>query len=238
MRRWLSAVLGVALACAVVLLVATPSSASARLLVSNPAAHEELSQQPGWVSLAFNGRVKRSMLKVLVVDASGRNAVVGDLIYQGSAVMVQLEDGLPQGTYTVKYQVNRNDGQPEGGAFQFAYGKGQWTDVQSSWSGTAQQPPEMANPDPMATGPVQTPSVTPPVVEVSDAPTPSDSPSDSPSATQNPSETPSESPKAVPSQSGNPALGWWIGGGLVVIAVGGGGWWWLSRRRGSGDADR
>ena len=230
MRRWLSALIAIALCAATVLAAATPTWASGRLKVSNPAAHEELSEPPGWVSLAFDGRVKRSLLKVLVLDSAGRNCVVGDLIYQGSAVLVQLQDDLPQGTYTVQYQVDRKDGQPEGGAFQFAYGKGQWTDVNASWSGTAQQPPEMANPDPMATGPVQPPSTTPPVVEVSDEPTPSDLPSGSSPGTTQTTPAPLDSPGALSGQAGNPAVGWWIGGGVVVLAAAAG-WWLIGRRR-------
>ena len=242
MRRLLAVVTMLVLAVASAWTTAAPASASARLKVSNPANHEELSEQPGWVSLAFDGTVKRSLLKVLVLDSSGRNVVVGDLVYQGSAVLLQLNNDLPKGTYTVKYQVDRKDGQPEGGAYQFAYGKGTWTNVVASWSGTAQQPPEMANPDPMATGPVETPTTTPPVVEVSDEPAPSDTSTESAPASAQPSAggtAPTES--AAPSSSQSPApgvategsspVGWVIAGIAVLAAAGGGGWWLVRRRR-------
>lgn len=241
MRRWVGVVAMLALAVTAAWTTAAPASASTRLKVSNPANHEELSEKPGWVSLAFDGTVKRSLLKVLVLDSRGRNVVVGDLIYQGSAVLVQLNNDLPKGTYTVKYQVDRKDGQPEGGAYQFAYGKGTWSNVVASWSGTAQQPPEMANPDPMATGPVETPTTTPPVVEVTDEPTPSETqPSDSPTAqpsvsattpTQSAAPSGSQTPGTAPAPGGPGPVGWVIAGIAVVAAAGSGGWWLVSRRR-------
>lgn len=46
---------------------APQAHAAGRLRVSNPAPRQELSERPGWVSLAFDGTVKWS-LKVLVVD--------------------------------------------------------------------------------------------------------------------------------------------------------------------------
>lgn len=225
---------------------APQAHAAGRLRVSNPAPRQELSERPGWVSLAFDGTVKRSLLKVLVVDARGANVVVGELIYQGSAVLVQLNNELPRGTYTVKYQVDRKrDGQPEGGAFQFAYGKGRWTKIVASWSGTAQQPPEMANPDPMATGPVVVPTTTPPVVEVSDPASPTRTASPSPSrSSASPTETPTESPTPVetpseeptpeptePEPAGGPDPVPWIIGAAVLVAAGAGGWSILRRRR-------
>lgn len=247
MRRVVVGLLAVVLALGGVLLAAPEAQAAGRLRVSNPARHQELSRRPGWVSLAFDGTVKRSLLKVLVVDARGANMVVGDLIYQGSAVLVQLSNDLPKGTYTVKYQVDRKkDGQPEGGAYQFAYGKGNWTSVVSSWSGKAQQPPEMANPDPMANGPVETPVTTPPVVEVNNGPTATASPtptrtSASSKPTPTASETPTESetpvatdtPTAEPQPEGGADPLPWIVGAAVLVAAGAGGWL-IVRRRNAG----
>lgn len=230
MRRWLRVVAtGIAVAVGVVMM-APHAGAAGRLMASDPAPKEEVSQRPGWVTLAFDTTVKKSVVKILVLDSDGRNVVVGDLIYQGSTVMVQLNNALPKGTYTVKYQVDRKDGQPQGGAFQFAYGKGKWTDVDASWSGTAEQPPEMANPDPMATGPVVTPTTSAPVVEVED-------PSGSPVATETaatPSETAETAAPATPTpgaQAGS-AIGWVLGGVVVVAAAAVGGWLLLRRRRG------
>lgn len=247
MRRVVTGLIAVILALAGVGFSAPEAHAAGRLRVSNPAPRQELNQRPGWVSLAFDGTVKRSLVKVLVVDSGGANMVVGELIYQGSAVLVQLNNSLPRGTYTVKYQVDRKrDGEPEGGAFQFAYGKGQWTKVASSWSGRAEQPPEMANPDPWANGPVETQLTTPPVVEVTDGPaptrtatrTPTAKDTETPTATASPSEdtpTPpppvSESPAAEPGGEGGASPVPWVVGAAVLVAAGVGGWMIIRRRR-------
>lgn len=235
MRRIAAAVLAVVVGLVGLLAVESTAFASSRLKVSDPAEHEQLSIRPGWVSLAFDRTVKKSMLKVLVVNSKGRNVVSGDLIYQGSAVLVQLENNLAKDTYTVKYQVDRKDGQPEGGAYQFSYGDGEWTDIVKAWSGTAEQPPEMANPDPMATGPVETPTTTPPVVEVSEEPTPTptesgtqSSATDSPSASVVPSASPTPT---APVSGGSDATGWIVGGVVLLVAAGGAGWWLVRRRR-------
>lgn len=168
-----------------------------------------------------------------MVDARGANMVVGDLIYQGSAVLVRLNNDLPKGTYTVKYQVDRKkDGQPEGGAYQFAYGKGNWTSVVSSWSGTRAA---LRWPTPIRwpTARWRSPVTTPPVVEVNNGPTATASPtptrtSASPKSTPTASETPTgrETPAATdtptPSRSaggGADPLPWIVGAVVLVSRV-------------------
>jgi methionine-rich copper-binding protein CopC len=224
-KRWIAGVLGGLIAVFGVVAAAQSAHAASPLTASNPAPREELQDRPGWVTLAFSRTVKKSVVKVLVVGADGRNKVVGDLVYSGSSVMVQLDNALPMGTYTVKYQINRPDGQPEGGAYQFAYGKGKWTQVTESWSGTAEQPPEMANPDPMATTPVETPSVTPsPVVVEEGTPTPTVTPSETAIPTA------SATPEPVAPLDNGPL---WIGlsAGVVVLLAAIGGWFVVRRRR-------
>lgn len=209
--------------------VAVPAaSAAGALVASTPGPKQELDAPPAGVSLAFDRVVKRDVVKVLVLNSAGANVVVGDLVYSGSSVTVQLNNNLPKGTYTVKYQINRKDGQPEGGAYQFAYGKGKWTNIVTSWSGTAEQPPEMANPDPLATGPVETPSTTAPVVEVGDA-----TASPTPAATAPTAGAPTTaeaSPAPTPGPSGDGSGIVWALAGIVVLAAAGVGGWLLFRR--------
>ncbi len=226
-RRWVIGLLVGPVLAMLAILSAPPASAASPLVASDPAPKEQLSDRPGWVTLAFSRTVKKSVVKVLVLGSDGRDHVSGDLIYQGSSVMVQLENDLPKGTYTVKYQINRPDGQPEGGAFQFAYGKGKWTDIQSSWSGTAEQPPEMKNPDPQATTAEETPTATPPPVVVEESPSVSATPSVS--GTPTPGETATPAPQA-PADNG-PVLGWIVAAVVVVVAAAAGVAWWLVRRR-------
>jgi len=223
-RNWTRVSVAIAAAVLGAFLIAPPAQAASTLVATNPSAHEELGERPGWVTLAFSRTIDKAVVKVLVVGADGRNRVAGDLIYYGSSVMVQLDNDLPKGTYTVKYQVDRKDGQPEGGAFQFAYGKGNWTAVEKSWSGTAEQPPEMANPDPQGTGPAE------PSASASAEPTltPSAVDTEAPFATA----SASSSSTPAPGAANNPTLWYLVGGGvaalLVVAALG----WWLIRRRG------
>lgn len=228
MRRWFAGIVAVFVA-VLGLVVPTSSAQAAKLVASNPAAREELSQQPGWVTLAFDDRVRKEAAKVLVVDAGGKNVATGDLVYMGSSLMVQLVDNLPKGTYTVKYRVNRSDGEPEGGAFQFAYGKGHWTSVDRTWTGTAEQPPEMANPDPYATGAETTPTAVPSEPEVeTQTPTPS---SAAPTAEPTLSPTPEASPAPGPDAGG--ALWPWLAGGVVLLGgIGAAAWFVLRGRRG------
>ncbi len=225
-KRWIAGIIGGLVAVFGVVAAAPSAQAASPLTASNPAPREELRDQPGWVTLAFSRTVKKSVVKVLVIGADGRNKVVGDLIYSGSSIMVQLDNALPKGTYTVKYQINRPDGQPEGGAYQFAYGTGDWTQVTGSWSGTAEQPPEMANPDPMATTPVETASVTPsPIVVEESTPTSTVTPV----GTATP--TAPDTPGPAPLPDNGPL---WIGlsaGVVVVLAAVG---WFLVRRRRKG----
>lgn len=230
-KRWVSWLAAGAIVLSGTIAAAPEAAAASPLVASNPAPKEQLTQRPGWVTLAFSRTVEKSLLKVLVVGSDGRNNVVGDPIYQGSSVMVQLSDTLKKDTYTVKYQINRADGQPEGGAYQFAFGKGNWTKVASSWSGTAEQPPEMANPDPMATTAEVTPTSTPPVVQEG-TPTASASASEHPTVSPTPGATgqPTQATAPPTPQGGSP---WpWVGLGVVVLAAAGAGsWLWARSRR-------
>jgi len=220
-RNWTRVTVAIVAAVVGAFLIVPPAQAASTLVATNPSAHEQLKVRPGWVTLAFSRTIDKAVVKVLVVGADGRNYVAGDLIYYGSSVMVQLDNELPEGTYTVKYQVDRKDGQPEGGAFQFAYGKGTWTSVEKSWSGTAEQPPEMANPDPQGTGPASPSSS----ASAEPTPTPAAEVSDTPSAAASSSAAPA--PVAA-----NATLWYWVGGGVVALLVAGVLGWWLIRRRG------
>ena len=209
--------------------MAAPPASAATLVASNPSPRQELSAPPGWVTLAFDDTITKSGVKILVLNSDGHNVAVGDLVYMGSSVMVQLDNDLAKGTYTVQYRLKNSKGVPEGGAFQFAYGQGKWTDLpDATWSGEADQPPAMANPDPQATEAVSTasPTTVPEVeVEKSDGTTTTPTPP--------PSLTPAESPGATPGGTEPTGAGWlpWVAGGVIIAAAAGGGAWWILKRR-------
>lgn len=221
-------------------LVSTPARADG-LVASEPGVRTELDQAPGWVTLAFAAEVDPSVAKVLVQDADGANVTTGSLIVEGTNVTTQLEDGLKPGTYTVRYRVNRPDGEPEGGAYQFAYGAGTFAGPSDrAWTGRAAEPETMRDPDPNAVTPRPTPtaSVAIPDVEVerrdSAAPTSSEptsaestaAPTSDPSPTGDPAATSTPSPPPGAPGSGVDMPPWpvWLGLGafglfLVIAAV-------------------
>ncbi len=218
-----------ALALLIVLLstsVAAPSALSDSLiLASDPQPKAELAARPGWVTLVFRRDVDVSVAKILVLTSGGDNVTVGPLIVEGTNVTTQLSSQLKKDTYTVLYRIDRPDGQPQGGAFQFAYGRGNWTSVPaSSWSGQSAEPSVLSNPNPKAT---------------SAAPSPTEVATESPTPSLSKSPTTSEIPPASPLPSAGPGttsptlndspIPWLLGG--VVLAVIIASVWLVARRK-------
>lgn len=200
--------------------LAEPAHSDTLIVASDPRPKAELADRPGWVTLAFKRDVDVSVAKILVLSSNGDNVTVGPLIVEGTNVTTQLVSELPKDTYTVMYRIDRPDGQPEGGAFQFAYGTGHWTTIpQASWSGQSAQPTVMANPNPKGT------TAAPPPTEVpSESASPTASESASAPGTNEPSAGPSE-----PAQ-GSSSLPWWFALILVALGCGAGVWWFVNRR--------
>ena len=212
---------------ALALLAAGPAATAtaANEFASDPAQHAELKRAPGWVTMAFDFALDPSTAKMLVLNSAGENVTTGELAVEWTNVRVQLREDLPKDTYTVHYRVSRADGEPLGGTFQFAYGKGNWTsDGDTTWKGSDKEPDVMKNPDPNATTAAADPSATP---TETPSVTPSATPTPTPSATPTPSVTASPVPAA---DGGSGLLGWAIGAGVVVVlAAAGGAWWYRSR---------
>lgn len=212
----------------VLALASAPRAVADSLIVaSDPQPQSELSARPGWVTLVFTRNADVSLAKILVLDGRGQNVAVGPLIVEGTNVTTQLSPDLKFGTFTVMYRIDRTDGQPQGGAFQFAYGKGEWTEVTSRWSGQSEEPEVLRNPNPKSTAVVRPPS----------GPSPS-SPSpevrtETPSGTAGPTPAPSQ-PAPGPAQEAQPGTGpmpWIVGIGVIALAVAGAVWTVLSKRR-------
>lgn len=203
--------------------VPTPAAAvDDYLVLSSPQRHAETDLKPGWVTLVFRTKANAELAKILVLDSGGRNVTTGALIVEDTNVTTQLEFDLPKGTYTVLYRTSGEDGRVRGGSFQFAYGKGRWTNEQKEvWIGEAEEPPVLTNPDPNATGaPTATPT---PTVEPSASATPS-------APVTPPTGSASASPAPVPGDSSG-AIGWIIGGGVLLLGAAGAGGWYAWRRR-------
>lgn len=222
LRRLIGA-LSVGLLATFAAIPAPASAADDYLVMSDPQPRQELKDVPGWVTLAFRTAASAKLAKIIVLDASGRNVTTGALIVEGTNVTTQLEFELPKGTYSVYYRTSDSSGEPRGGAFQFAYGKGNWTALDKEvWVGEEEQPPVIANPDPNATQPATE-------VPTDQPATPTPDPTSSAPA---PGTTAPPTGPGTPSGSGGSAMPWFIGGGALLLAAAGlGGWrWWRTTR--------
>lgn len=175
------------------------------LVVSDPGVHDELDRAPGWVTLVFRTESSATYAAIVVHNSAGENVATGGLVVEGTNVTTQLISGLPKGTYTVIYRTEDSSGEPRGGAFQFSYGPGAWTDVDDTWVGESEEPSVIATP------PSPAPEQTPPASEP-----PAESPSEAASSPAQQSESPTAEPPVAPADGGNPP-GWMVGAGAVVI---------------------
>jgi methionine-rich copper-binding protein CopC len=190
---------------------AQPAAAAEELLVaSDPYKHQELSDPPSGVVLAFDRAVDAAAAQIVVTNSAGRNVNVNSLIVEGTNVTAQVRPNLPKGTYTVHYQVNRKDGQVEGGAFQFSYGKGEWTKLADErWSGNSAQPTVIASsePEPVTETPIA--SATPSATESATASVPA------------PTETATSAGPTPVSGGADPAPWLWGAAAIVLAAAAG-----------------
>ncbi|MFF3643010.1 copper resistance CopC/CopD family protein [Streptomyces sp. NPDC002564] len=102
---------------------AAPVSAHAALTASDPKQGAVVQQAPDQVKLTFSEKVAMSDGSVRVLDPSGKRADTRKTTDLGSNTYgVKLRPGLPDGTFTVAYQVVSADSHPVAGAFTFSIG--------------------------------------------------------------------------------------------------------------------
>lgn len=208
----------VAITAVFLLMTGVPAKAAENLTVTaDPASRQELTTRPGWVVLAFNEKIQGDDAKLAVTDASGAVVTTNVLTVKDMSMYIQLIPELPKGTYTVNYQVRTLSGTLAGGAYQFAYGNGTWTDLpDSSWVGEANQPSSNATTDEYGQ-----PTAAP---NTSDSASPEETPSESGSATPASSAAPATA-SATPTPAASeeePAQGaplGWIAAGIGLIAA-------------------
>ncbi|MFF7883264.1 copper resistance CopC/CopD family protein [Streptomyces sp. NPDC020794] len=113
-----------------VLAGATPASAHAALTGSDPQQGAVVGQAPAQISLTFSEKVAMSDDSVRVLDPKGKRVDTGKAADLGGTTYgVKLHSGLPDGTYTVTYQVVSADSHPVSGAFTFSIGAPSQTSV-------------------------------------------------------------------------------------------------------------
>ncbi|WP_306324012.1 MULTISPECIES: copper resistance CopC/CopD family protein [unclassified Streptomyces] len=103
---------------------AAPASAHAALTGSDPKQGAVVDSAPKKVSLTFSEDVAISDGAVRVLDPAGKRVDDGKVTHPGGTTYaVGLHSGLPDGTFTVAYQVVSADSHPVSGAYTFSIGK-------------------------------------------------------------------------------------------------------------------
>ena len=112
---------------------AGPVSAHAALTGSDPRQGAVVDKAPTQVSLTFSEKVALSDDSLRVLDPKGKRIDRGDPAnVSGTTYAVKLHSGLPDGTYTVTYQVVSEDSHPVAGAYTFSIGAPSQTTVSLS----------------------------------------------------------------------------------------------------------
>ncbi|MFF8533860.1 copper resistance CopC/CopD family protein [Streptomyces sp. SAS_267] len=109
---------------------AAPASAHAALTGSNPTQGSVVDEAPAQVSLTFSEQVSLNGESLQVLDPKGGRVDAGNATdLGGDTYALKLRPGLPDGTYTVTYQVVSADSHPVSGAFTFSVGAPSQTSV-------------------------------------------------------------------------------------------------------------
>ncbi|WP_329441989.1 copper resistance CopC/CopD family protein [Streptomyces canus] len=119
--------------CGLLLTTAGPASAHAALTGSDPQQGVVVDKAPDQVSLTFSEKVALSNGSLRVLDPKGKAVQQGKPFEVGGTTYgVKLHSGLPDGTYTVTYQVVSADSHPVAGAYTFSVGAPSTTSVSVS----------------------------------------------------------------------------------------------------------
>ncbi|WP_328434318.1 copper resistance CopC/CopD family protein [Streptomyces sp. NBC_00425] len=112
---------------------AGPATAHAALTGSDPAQGVVVDKAPTQVTLTFSETVSTNDDSLRVLDPKGARVDDGKPSeISGTTYAVQLHSGLPDGTYTVTYQVVSADSHPVAGAYTFSIGSPSQTSVSVS----------------------------------------------------------------------------------------------------------
>ncbi|WP_405819293.1 copper resistance protein CopC [Streptomyces sp. NBC_01390] len=112
---------------------AAPASAHAALTGSSPQQGVVVAKAPTQVTLTFSEKVALSDGAFRVLDPKGKRVDTGKATeLNGTTYAVPLHSGLPDGTFTVAYQVVSADSHPVAGAFTFSIGAPSVTSVSVS----------------------------------------------------------------------------------------------------------
>ncbi|MEV6541211.1 copper resistance protein CopC [Streptomyces sp. NPDC051665] len=109
------------------------ASAHAALTGSDPSSGVVVDKAPTQISLTFSEKVATNNNSLRVLDPKGKRVDVGKPSnISGTTYAIQVRSGLPDGTYTVAWQVVSADSHPVAGAFTFSVGAPSKTTVSVS----------------------------------------------------------------------------------------------------------
>ncbi|MFI5492916.1 copper resistance CopC/CopD family protein [Actinoplanes sp. NPDC051859] len=101
---------------------ATPASAHAALVASDPGANTIVPDAPNRVTLTFSESVQLISGKIQVLAPDGSRADQGDPQVAGTTVTIPLRAGGGRGTYLVSYRVVSADSHPVAGTLTYSVG--------------------------------------------------------------------------------------------------------------------
>ncbi|WP_416970108.1 copper resistance CopC/CopD family protein [Streptomyces sp. 4F14] len=112
---------------------AAPASAHAALTGSDPTQGSVVKEAPTQVTLTFSEKIATNRDSVRVLDPKGNRVDAGAANNTGGTTYaVPLRSGLPDGTYTVTYQIVSEDSHPVAGAYTFSIGAASETSVSTN----------------------------------------------------------------------------------------------------------
>ncbi|HEX5199979.1 MAG TPA: copper resistance protein CopC [Actinoplanes sp.] len=121
-RRALAGAAGLLIGLFGVLLGASPASAHAALVATDPGNGTIVPDAPNKVTLTFSESVQLVNGKIQVIGPDGSRADQGDPTVDGNTVTVPLRSGGGRGTYLVSFRVISADSHPVGGSITYSVG--------------------------------------------------------------------------------------------------------------------
>jgi copper transport protein len=111
-----------ALAAVLGLLVASPASAHAELVATDPANGAQLAEAPDEITMTFTESVNLLEDGMRLIDSVGATVPTSEPVVDGHTITWAMPRRLPDGSYTVTWKLVSSDGHPVAGAFSFGVG--------------------------------------------------------------------------------------------------------------------
>ncbi|GAA1699301.1 hypothetical protein GCM10009808_16130 [Microbacterium sediminicola] len=123
MSRFRTRAAAVVVAVLAMVAVATPAFAHDELVASSPASGEVLDVAPEQIELTFSADIMELGAAVIVADADENDWVGADPAIDLQTLTVPLVEGMPDGSYEVRWRVVSADGHPISGVIPFTVGE-------------------------------------------------------------------------------------------------------------------